>query len=314
MRALVTAEHHPGDLDALRALGLDVAHAGWGATGRALHRSELEAALDGVDVLVTEIEEVDAVLLDATRLRFVATCRGTPSNVDLDACTARGIPVVSTPGRNAASVADFLVGALLAHVRGIAAGARHLAETGWHVGGQLPYLHFRGPELAGRTLGLVGYGAVAREVARRLGDGFGMRVLAHDPHAEVTPPATAVAGLDALLGQADVLSLHVPGGAATAGLIGAAELARLPPGAVLVNTARGSAVDEAALVAALDAGHLGGAVLDVFATEPLPRDHPLLGRDDVLVTPHLAGASTDVPRHHAATVRAALGEWLAAQR
>lgn len=303
-RALVTAEWPAAYVEELAGLGFAVDRAGWGATGRELPPAELAAAAAGATLLVTEIERVDAALLAAVpTLRLVATARGGPTNVDLAACASRGVPVLYTPGRNAESVADFTVGLLLALARGIAAADRHLRGEGWHVGGDLPYLHFRGPELAGRTLGLVGYGAVGRAVARRAVAGFGMRVGWHDPAVPGSVP------LPELLSAADVVSVHCSRGPATAGLIGAAELALLQPSAYLLNTAGGGIVDEAALADALAGGRLAGAALDVFATEPLPRDSPLLTAPRLLLTPHLAGASDDVPAHHAATICADVARW-----
>lgn len=292
-RALVTAELSDDGERRLHALGYDVVRAGWGATRQALDRDAYLAAAAGCSLLVTEIEVVDAEVLAALPdLQLVATARGGPVNVDLEACRARGIPVVFTPARNAESVADFVLGALLSLARGIGASERHLRDSGWDVRGELPYLHFRGPELSRLTLGLVGYGAIGQRVARRARDGFGMRVLFHDP---VVDGSTE---LDALLDNSDVVSLHCPRSEQTRGLIDAAALARMPRGSYVVNTAGGGIVDEPALVEALVSGQLAGAALDVFTTEPLPRDSPLLQAPNLLLTPHLAGAALDVVRHH----------------
>ena len=293
VRALVTAEFTVSGEQRLEALGYRVDRAGWGATRQALDREAYVAAARGAELLVTEIEVVDAEVLDRLPdVRVVATARGGPVNVDLDACAARGIPVLSTPGRNAASVADFTMGLLLSVCRGIGSAERHLREQGWDVAGELPYLHFRGPELAGRTLGLVGLGAVGRLVLQRARDGFGMRVLFSDPAVE------GGLELDELLGRCDVVSLHCPRTAATRGLLDTRRLALLPRGAYVLNTAGGGIVDEQALVGALEAGHLGGAALDVFTVEPLPRGSALLRAPRLLLTPHLAGAADDVVRHH----------------
>ncbi len=293
MKALVTAELTRDGQRRLEALGYEVVRAGWGATRQALDRPGLLAAAAGSSLLVTEIEVVDAEVLDALpELRLVATARGGPVNVDLPACSARDIPVVFTPARNAESVADFVLGVLLSLTRGIGAAERHLRSEGWDVAGELPYLHFRGPELSRLRLGLVGCGAIGQRVAQRARDGFGMRVAFHDPELEGST------GLEELLGQSDVLSLHCPRSPATRGLLDAAAIARLPRGAYVVNTAGGGIVDEVALVDALRSGHLAGAALDVFATEPLPRDSALLATPNLLLTPHLAGAALDVVHHH----------------
>ncbi|MBW3627124.1 MAG: 2-hydroxyacid dehydrogenase, partial [Actinobacteria bacterium] len=314
-RALVTAELSAAGRERLEQLGYDVACAGWGTTRRTLDGDALVAAGEGATLLVVEVERVDAGVLEALpEVRIVASARGVPSNVDLAAATARGVPVLHTPARNAASVADFTIGLVLAQCRSLARGQDHLRRRGWLVEGELPYLHFRGPELAGRTLGLVGYGAVGREVARRAAGGFGMRVLVNDPYvAEPEPPAEAVA-LERLLAESDVVSLHCPLTPETTGMIGERQLALLRPEAVLVNTARAAVVDEAALVAALVEGRMAGAALDVFWTEPLPPDHPLLGMDNVTLTPHLAGAADDVVTRHSTMIADDVARLLAGRR
>ncbi len=303
MKALVTAELSGHARARLEALGYDVVHDGWGATRSVLGSDALVAAAAGAELVVVEIEAVDEAVLDALpEVRIVASARGLPTNVDLVAASARGIPVLHTPGRNAASVADFTIGLILAECRSLARGQDHLRRVGWDVDGELPYLHFRGPELAGRTLGLVGYGAVGREVARRAVGGFGMRVLVSDPYvADVEWPVEAVS-LEQLLRESHVVSLHCALTPVTAGIIGERELALMRPDAVLVNTARAGVVDQGALVAALVDGRLAGAALDVFWTEPLPRSHPLLSLDNVTVTPHLAGAADDVVSRHCAMI------------
>ncbi len=293
MKACVTAEFTDEGIGRLEALGYSVLRTGWGTTRQALDREAYLAAAAGSALLVTEIENVDVTVLDALpELRLVATARGGPVNVDLAGCAARAIPVVFTPARNADSVADFVLGVLLSLTRGLHAAERHLRSEGWLVGGELPYLHFRGPELAGRTLGVVGYGATGRRVAQRARDGFGMQVVFSDPCVE------GGIGLDELLACSDVVSLHCPRIPETRGLIDAVALARMRPDGYLVNTAGGGIVDEDALVDALTARSLAGAALDVFATEPLSRDSPLLTAPHLLLTPHLAGAALDVVRHH----------------
>ncbi len=301
-RALVTAEVSDAGLARLARLGYQVHRAGWGATGQTLRPAELLAAAAGAELLVTEVEPVDAAVLEVCPgLRAVAAARGTPSNVDVTACTDRGVPVLHAPGRNAASVADFTLGLILAVARRIVAGAEHLRRQGWHVVSadgvvELPYLHFRGPELAGRALGLIGYGAVGQAVARRAAAGFGMRVVYCDPNVAGSLP------LEELLGAVDVVSLHCPRGPETERLIRYDTLALMRPGTVLVNTAGGACADGLDVLGALRSGQLAGAALDVFATEPLPADDPLrAGVEEglnLLLTPHLAGAADDVVAHH----------------
>lgn len=304
MLAVVTAEWDETGTARLRELGFDVVRAGWGVTRQALDRDALVDVARDAAVLLTELEVIDAAVLDALpALQLVGTARGGPVNVDLEACRARGIPVLFTPARNADSVADFTVGLVLALLRGLPAADRHLREKGWEVGGELPYLHFRGPELGRLVVGVVGHGACGSRVAQRVRLGFGSTVLVHDPALPGSLPLAELAE------RSDVLTLHCPRVPATRGLVDAALLARLRDTSYVVNTAGGGIVDEDALCDALDAGRLAGAALDCFATEPLPRDSRLLRTPRLLLTPHLAGAADDVVRHHTAMLVDDVTRW-----
>jgi D-3-phosphoglycerate dehydrogenase len=303
MKALVTAEFTDDGLARLEALGYTVTRAGWGVSRQALDRDAFIAAGEGAELILTEIESVDASVLAALPdLRLVGTARGGPVNVDREACTARGIQVIFTPGRNADSVADFVIGTILSLVRGIDAATRHLRDEGWNVDGELPYLHFRGPELSGLTVGVVGNGAIGTRVTQRLRDGFGTQVLVHDPVQGIGPT------LEELAERVDLLTMHCPRVTETQGIVDTRLLRRLGRGWV-VNTAGGGIVDEAALCDALDAGTLRGAALDCFATEPLPRDSRLLRTRGLLLTPHLAGAADDVVRHHSEQLCEGVERW-----
>ena len=311
VKALVTAEFPPAALDELAGLGYEPIHAGWGVTRRVLNRAELVAALPGASILICELERVDAAVLDAApSLQLVASCRGDPANVDVAAADERGVVVLSAPGRNAVSVADFTMGLLLAHARRICGAQAQLRESGWMTEGELPYFHFRGPELAGRTIGLIGLGAIGRLVARRA-LGFDLSVLAHDPFVPEAPAGVGLVPLDDLLDRSDILSIHCPLTPTTLGLIGRRELERLGRDAIVVNTARAAVIDEAALLDALRSEAIAGAALDVFWEEPLPQDHPIRDLPNVTITPHVAGAADDVPRHHARLILDDIARWRA---
>lgn len=303
-KALITAEFDPVGLARLAELGYDVLETGWGQTRQALTETELMSQLAGVSLLVVEVEQVTAgVIAAAPDLEVIASCRANPVNVDIAAATGRGIPVLATPGRNADSVADFTIGLMLSLGRHIHRAERHLRQHGWLVNGrELPYFYFRGPELGGKTLGLIGCGAIGRALARRAA-GFDMPVLVYDPYLDQAGLGGLgrLAPLDEVLGQADFLSLHVPVTSETTGMLDARRLALMKPTAYLINTARAAVVDEEALFQALSAGRLAGAALDVFWREPEinPRWFRL---DHVLLTPHIAGAADEVPAHHSAMI------------
>ncbi len=264
-------------------------------------------------VLICELERVDESVFSAARsVRLVASCRGNPTNVDLVAAAGHGVTVLATPGRNAISVADFTLGLLLDHCRGLGRAERQLREDGWMVDGDLPYFHFRGPELDGRTIGLVGLGAIGRLVADRA-RGFGMSVLAFDPFVATAPGGVGLVALDELLVRSDVVSIHCPLTPETRGLIGERELGLMRAEAVLVNTARAAVVDETALLQALRHHDIAGAALDVFWEEPLAADHPIRALDNVTITPHVAGAADDVRRHHARMIIDDIARWQAGE-
>jgi glyoxylate reductase len=230
---------------------------------------------DGLLCLLTD--RVDQALLDAApSLRAVSVMAVGVDNVDLAACSARGIPVGNTPGVLTETTADLAFGLLIAAARQVPEGERDVRAGGYEVWDPAGYL---GEEVHGATLGIVGMGRIGSAVARRA-EGFGMRVLATSRSGGVPLPE--------LLAESDFVSLHAPLTPATRGLIGDAELRRMKPTAVLVNTSRGELVDSDALVGALRERRLGGAALDVTDPEPLPPGHPLV--DLALVTPHIGSA------------------------
>jgi D-3-phosphoglycerate dehydrogenase len=255
--------------------------------------SDIAARLDGVDVLVVHKAPVSRELLEAAdSLSVVAAARGGTENVDAEACADHGVRAIHAPGRNRDAVADFAVAMLLAALRGIPSHHAALSEGEWvqvFDPGRLP------PDVRTTEVGVVGFGNIGRQVARRLA-AFDADLLAYDPYVDdavVREAGAEPVDLETLLGRADAVTLHVRLSEETEGLVGADEFAAMRSTAFLVNTARGGLVDEAALVEALDAGELAGAALDVFREEPLPSDHPLVGRDDVVLTPHVAGSTRD---------------------
>ncbi|WP_336492085.1 NAD(P)-dependent oxidoreductase [Methylobacterium nigriterrae] len=257
----------------------------------------LAAALAGADALIVRnrTQVRGALLAGAPDLKVVGRLGVGLDNIDVAACRARGVAVYPATGANDGAVAEYVVGTALLLLRGAYGASAEVAAGAW------PRNALMGREIAGKRLGLVGFGAIARETARRAA-ALGMTVAAYDPYLPPDDPAwrsahgaVAALALDALIASSDVLSLHVPLTDETRGLIGAAAIAGMPAGAVLINAARGGIVDEAAVAAALKAGHLGGAALDVFAREPLGAEDGAAFRDvpNLILTPHIAGVTRE---------------------
>jgi D-3-phosphoglycerate dehydrogenase len=301
LQILVTAPRfEPAGLALLEQAGCEVAFVS--AEGG---RAEMERLLAArrFDGIVSRFLPISgAAIASCPSLRAISRAAAGYDIIDVAAATARGIPVTTAAGANAQSVAEFAIGLMLALARDISTHDRATQAGGWE-------RSRLGLELQGRKLALVGYGAIARRVAA-IAAAIGMRVAAWSPRlheAGDIAPAERAASLQDLLAGAEVVSLHAPQTAATRGMIGAAELALLAPGALLVNTARGGLVDEPALAAALREGRLRGAALDVRPSEPPPAETPLAGVPNLLLTPHM-GAATTVAR--GATARAAAANLL----
>ncbi|RYH08626.1 hydroxyacid dehydrogenase [Tropicimonas sp. IMCC6043] len=254
-------------------------------------QEEIPAMISEVEALIVRNRtQVTAALLDAApRLTTIGRLGVGLDNIDLDACRARGVKVIPATGANNRSVAEYVITSALVLLR----GAYHSKHA--MLAGKWPRGDCAGHEIQGTSLGLVGFGGIARETAR-LARGLGMTVLAADPFVSPQDPAWEAAeqvDLPDLLARSDVVSLHVPLSDATRHMIDAAALERMKPGAILINAARGGVVDEAALAAALKAGRIGGAALDVFETEPLTAAaaEPFRGCPNLILTPHIAGVT-----------------------
>jgi D-3-phosphoglycerate dehydrogenase / 2-oxoglutarate reductase len=305
-KALVTAPFRGEGLDTLERLA-DVVYDPWIEQHplRIYNSEQLAERIEaeGANVVVVESDSVKGPVLDLP-LVAVGSCRGDPNNVDVAAATDRGIPVLRAPGRNADAVAELTVALLFAVNRGVVRADRDVREGEIYRDGTIPYQRFRAWQLAGRTAGLVGLGAVGRATRWRL-EGLGMRVIAHDPYAD-----DATHTLDDLVAEADVVSMHAMVTPETQGMIGAEQFARMKDDAIYVNTARAVLHDTDALVVALESGRLGGAGLDHFEGEHLPTDHPLQSMSNVVLTPHIGGATYDTEANHSKLIADGLAQLL----
>jgi D-3-phosphoglycerate dehydrogenase len=251
---------------------------------------EVTEDLAGFDIIAVQFTPVSRAMIERARdLKVIGVLRGGTENVDVAFATARGITVMNTPGRNARAVAECAMGLILSEVRNIARSHACLKNGQWRR--SFPNSDAI-PELCGKTVGLVGYGAVGRLMAGYLA-AFGSRILAFDPYCKSDPAPAALVDLPTLLRSSDVISIHARLTPESHHLIGRDELAMMKPNAVLVNTARSGLVDEEALVDALREKRIMGAALDVFDVEPLPPDHPLIGLENATICPHIAGSTID---------------------
>lgn len=253
--------------------------------------SRLAATADAL--IVRNRTQVRGSLLEALgRAKVIGRLGVGLDNIDVQACLGRGIRVIPATGANAQAVAEYVISAALLLLRSAFFASSEVAAGAWPRAALS-----NGREIAGRQLGLVGFGAIGQLTAK-LARGLGLRVVAHDPGVSSDSVLWEDSGvesmtLDALLASSDIVSLHVPLSDATRGLISKARLDRFRPGAILINTARGEVVDEIAIAAALKSGRLAGAALDVFAEEPLSAGSPLADAPNLLLTPHVAGLTQE---------------------
>ncbi|MBN1101874.1 MAG: phosphoglycerate dehydrogenase [Deltaproteobacteria bacterium] len=254
---------------------------------RPLTSSELLTLVKDIDGYIAGLDHIDRSVMDAAgKLKVIARYGVGVDRVDIPAATARGVVVTNTPGANSVAVAELTIALMLALSRDLCHADALTRRGGWP--------RYTGVGLRGKTIGLVGFGSIGREVAARL-KGFGCRILVSDPC--VGPECSESFGVllvptDELLASSDFVSLHASSSPGTAGVVNRRFLQKMKPGSFLVNTARGELIDEGALQDALEGGHLRGAALDCFVKEPPPGDHPLLRLAQVIVTPH-TGAHTD---------------------
>ncbi|MBV8386995.1 MAG: 3-phosphoglycerate dehydrogenase [Acidimicrobiia bacterium] len=309
-RALVTAPFRGEGLDTLKELA-DVVLDPW-IDYRPLRILDGPKLVDrikqeGADILIVESDFVNDPVFDLP-LVAIGSCRGDPNNVDTAAATKAGIPVLRAPGRNADAVAEIAVTLLFAASRHVIPADQDVRSDTVFKDDTIPYQRYRAWQVAGQTAGLVGLGAVGRALRWRL-EGLGMKVVAYDPYAD-----DAKESLEQVLEQADVISLHAAVTPETTGMISTDQFAAMKDGVVFLNTAREALHDRDALVAALQSGKVAAAGLDHFTGERLDTDHPLTKMSNVVLTPHIGGATYDTEANHSRLIADDLARLLAGER
>lgn len=247
-------------------------------------------AVRDADIILTQFCPINRKVIDnCHNLKVVGVFRGGYENVNTEYCTEKGIAVMNTPGRNADSVADFTVGAIICEARNIARGHYGLKNGEWIR--NYPNSGFI-PDLPGKTVGLIGLGEIGKKVARRL-SGFDMNIIAYDPYCKTVPEGVTLVDLKDLMSKSDFVSLHARLTESNHHLINSDMLALMKPTAYLINTSRAGLVDESALYDTLSSKKIAGAMLDVFESEPPGKNHPLVNLPNITLTPHMAGGSND---------------------
>jgi D-3-phosphoglycerate dehydrogenase len=312
MKILVTAPYNDNGLVTLQEHFGEVIYRPWKPNGRAYYAEELLALLKetAADALITEHDHVTAdVINDFPYLQFIGVCRGTPSNVAIDAATKQGIPVFYTPARNAQAVAEMFIANVITFMRNTLAGVEWLKGRNWAAGAHTSYLQFKGTELAGKTVGLVGFGAIGQLIASML-QCYPCPVQFYDPYVTTFDKGYRSVSLQEVFATSDIVSVHLPVTEQTKGLIDYSLLSKMKPNAIFVNTARAVVVKRNDLLRVLEEGAIRGAILDVFDQEPPDEiDYKIIDHPKVLATPHIAGATFEVEDHHVAILNKTLADW-----
>ncbi len=301
MKALILAPFEEKCLSRLRSR-LEVVNESWLDTRRLHDPEELAQRLnrENVGILIVEGDFVfEEVFQEAPLLEFVGICRNATSQIDLDAATEKGVVVVNTPGRNANAVAELVIGLILSLARSIPE-AHRMASSGSWLDPVSPYIELRGTEVSGKTLGIAGLGTIGSLVAKKA-RALDMWVIAYDPYKAIDGPESVdvdMVDLEELLKGSDFVSLHIPSAPEVEGIIGAHNLGLMKTSAYLVNTSTASAIDHDALVKVIEKKVIAGAALDVHETSPLPPNNALLHLDNVILTPHIGGATYDTIKRH----------------
>ncbi len=312
MNILVTAPYNADCLNQLKDEFGEVRHLPWKDNGKEYGEDELLALLQehDADGLITELDEVTQKVIDShPKLKFIGVCRANPVNVDVDAATRRGIPVFHTPARNAQAVAELFIGNVISFLRNTLPSVTWLEGKNWAGESFSPYLDFKGNELAGKTVGFVGFGAVPQKIANMIKH-FPCHIQYYDPFVDEAKVGYKRLALEDIFAASDIVSIHLPVNEQTKRMISAELLKKMKQEAIFVNTARASVVDNESLLKMLKEQRIRGAILDVFDHEPpSEQDYELITLPNVLATPHTAGASYEVEDHHSVIMNDSLFKW-----
>jgi D-3-phosphoglycerate dehydrogenase len=313
MRVLITAPYHEkGLFDVKQDLG-EVVYRPWKENGRAYNEDELIALLyeTEAEALITEHDLVtEKVIAANAHLQFIGVCRGTPSNVSLATASRYGIPVFYTPARNAQAVAEIFIANVITFMRKTLPAIDWLRGRNWSAGAHTSYLQFKGNELAGKKIGMIGFGAIGQLIAK-LVENYPCSIAYYDPYVNAAAfPAYQQLSLEKLFSTCDIVSVHLPVTEDTKGMIDRRYFELMKPDSIFVNTARAVVVNRNDMYSVLSQNKIRGAILDVFDNEPPDElDYKIIDLPNVLPTPHIAGATFEVEDHHVRILNEVLTEW-----
>lgn len=313
MKILITAPYHEQGLLELKLSFGEVIYRPWKQNGRAYNEQELITLLyeTEAEALITEHDHVTEKVINANaHLQFIGVCRGTPSNVALTTATTHNIPVFYTPARNAQAVAEMFIANTITFMRHTMQGIDWLKNRKWDAGAHTSYLQFKGNELAGKTIGMVGFGAIGQLIAKLVKD-YPCHIQFYDPYVEAEAfPDFKKVSLEELFENSDIVSVHLPVTPGTKKLINKSLFSLMRKNALFVNTARAVVVDRNDMYDVLSANKIKGAILDVFDNEPPDElDYKIIDLPNVMATPHIAGATYEVEDHHVNILNHALIDW-----
>jgi D-3-phosphoglycerate dehydrogenase len=312
MNILITAPYNEQDRKVLETTFGQITYRPWKPNGQAYNENELIDLLNEshADALITEHDHVTKKVISSFKeLKFIGVCRGTPSNVDMKTASKYGIPVFHTPARNAQAVAEMFLANVITLMRNTLPAIDWLQSESWKAGAHDSYLQFKGNELAGKTIGIVGFGAIGHRIAEIVKN-FPCPVLFYDPYVKEYDQEYENASLEGVFLRSDIVSVHLPANKETKNMIGESLLSKMKKDAIFVNTSRAMVVKREDLLNALKNETIKGAVLDVFDSEPPDElDYKLIHLPQVLATPHIAGATHEVEDHHARIMNRNLLNW-----
>src|SRR5690606_16263372 len=313
MRLLITAPYNEnGRYKLEEALG-KVIYRSWKTQNRDYTAEELIVLLKETqaDALITEHDEVNEAVINAfPNLRFIGVCRGTPSNVAVSLAKEKGIAIFHTPARNAQAVAEMFVANVITFMRKTISAIDWLEEGKWDEGAHTSYLEFKGNELAGKKIGMIGFGAVGQTIAR-LVENFPCEILYYDPFYTSENTNFKKVDIETAFADADIVSINLPVTDETKGMINKDLISLMKPESIFVNTSRAVVVKREDLLDALESRKIKGAIIDVFDHEPPDElDYKIIRLPQVLATPHIAGATHEVEDHHVEILNKKLIQWL----